>query len=215
MTSAARGGKGVSYQRPLRMTFGMSLCFARRRPPEPLLFCRSDPIKVTRPYRGPGSVFAAPKSIFGVDAIGSDIPVRVTPPFSAAFWLGREHERPVRRRTAHVNCHDPVLVYPKLAPMFPFAVPTGNADTLYLVVSASQHFLNRAATGGAPYRVMLGRRCPWVMPCAQPEIELVVGRAYAGAPGRSLTKQGAKHHDQPWTHRNCLVVIAVGGVSNV
>src|SRR5271166_1604475 len=118
---------------------------------------RSDPIEVTRPHRGPGSVFAATRGIFGVDAIGPDVPVRVPPPRAAAFWLGREDERPVRRRTAHVNCHDPVRVRPKLPPLFPFAVPTGNADTLYLAVSAGQHFLDRAAAGGAPDRVMLGR----------------------------------------------------------
>ena len=163
-----------------------------------------DPIEVTRPHRGPGSFFAAARGIIGVDAIWSDISVSIPPPRSAAFWLGSKHKRPARRRTARVNCQDPVLVRPKLPPLFPFAVPTGNADTLYLAVSAGQHFLDRATAGGAPDGVMLGRRCRRVMPCAQPEIELVVGWAGASGPGRSPTKQGAKHHGQPWTHRSCL-----------
>ena len=137
--------------------------------------------------------------------LGRMFRVRVPPPRSANFGLGREDERSVRRRTAHVNCHNPILVRPKLPPLFPFALPSGNADTLYLAVSADQHLLYRAAAGDAPDRVMLGCRCRRVMPCPQPEIELVVGRADAGGTGRPPTKQGTKHHGQPWTHHSCLI----------
>ena len=126
--------------------------------PAPSFSSRSDPIEVTRSHRGPGSVFAVTRGIFRVDAIGPDAPVRIPPPRSVAFRLGRKDERPVPRWTAHVNCHDPIRVRPKLPPLFPFAVPTGNADALYLVVAAGQHFLDRAAACGAPDRVMLGRR---------------------------------------------------------
>src|SRR4051794_28058011 len=95
---------------------------------------------------------------------------RIPPPFGSDVRT----KRPVPRRTAHVNCHDPVRVRPKLPPLLSFAVPTGDADTLYLTVSAGQHFFDRAAAGGTSDRVMLAGRRRRVMPCAQPEVELVV-----------------------------------------
>jgi hypothetical protein len=66
----------------------------------PLFSCWFDPIEVTRPHRGPASVFAVTRTMFSVDAIGPDVPVGISPPRSAAFRLGREDERPVCRRTA-------------------------------------------------------------------------------------------------------------------
>src|SRR6202012_5737432 len=102
--------------------------------PERLFSSRFDPIKVTRPHRDPGSVFAATRGIFGVHAIGPEVSVRVPPPRSAAFWLGRKADRPVRCRTAFINCHDLVGIRPKLLPLLPFAVPAGKADTLYLAI---------------------------------------------------------------------------------
>jgi predicted enzyme related to lactoylglutathione lyase len=197
------GGKVALVADPQGAAFG--LLEARPMALGPLFSRWFDPIEVTRPHHGPASVFAAARGIFGVDAIGPDVPVSIPPPRSVAFGLGRKHERPVRGRTAHVNCDNPVLVDPKLPPFFPFAVPTGNADTLYLAIPPGQHFLDRATAGGAPDRVTLSRRCRRVMPYAQPEIELVVGRPGARGPRRFPIKQGAKQHGQQWAHRGCLI----------
>jgi hypothetical protein len=49
------------------------LSLSLRDDPEPLFSRRSDPIEVTRPHRGPGSVFAATRGIFGVDTIGPNV----------------------------------------------------------------------------------------------------------------------------------------------
>jgi hypothetical protein len=123
---------------------------------ESLLSRWSNPIEVTRPHGGPWSVFADTLGVVSVDAVGPDVPVGVAPPHSAGFWLGGENNCPVRRRTAEVDCHDPVLVHPKLPPLLPFAVPTGQADALRLAVCAGQHFLDRAAACGVGDCVMLG-----------------------------------------------------------
>jgi hypothetical protein len=71
----------------------LSTCFCYAHPvsdlmsPEPLFLRRSDPIEVTRPHRDPKSVSAAARGIFRVNAIGPNVPVRVPPPSSVAFWL--------------------------------------------------------------------------------------------------------------------------------
>src|ERR1700722_6711029 len=158
----------------------------------PLLFCRTDPIEVTRPYRLPGAVCADTRRIISVDAVGLDVPVGVSPPDSAGFRLGRNDERAVRRRTAQVGCHDPVLVDPELPPLVPFRVPAGKADTLNLTICAGQYFLDRAATGGTPGGVMFSRWRGRVVPCTQPEIELIVGLAGTCGPDRSANHQGAQ-----------------------
>ena len=171
----------------------------------PLFSRRCDPIKMTRPHCGPGSVFAVARGIFGVDAIGPDVPVRIPPSRFPALWLGCEDKCPARRWTPRVQCHDPILVHPKLSPLFPFGIPTGNSDPLELAFCAGQYFLDRAAAGGPPDRVMFGGWCSWVMPRPQPEIELIVGRPVTVGPGLPPSKRGANHYRQPWTHCSCPV----------
>src|SRR5258707_1296965 len=94
--------------------------------PACLLFLRrSNPIEVTRPHRSPGVVFAAMRGIFGIDAIGPDVPIRVTPLHSTILRFRNQNEGTIRRRPAHVDGDDPIRVSPKLPPLLAFTVPTG------------------------------------------------------------------------------------------